>query len=451
MPEQPEMMAIGDSLFNGVRSLTINEPLAQWSAPAQVANALGIPFATPDYPRNVVTNFEQWLRDFPNLAGIALDVENNINFWDTNPKSSLAAFDNIAIASTTYADMYSRTWQTAQTEINDLHGRLGTDFSKIGGNLAALFFAFNTRFLLNPTGDPQAPALTPLGIVAERRPARLLISIGANNGLWNMGFAADASTGQPGGPIGDPFDQQDMSDLNKFFDELRALPADVKHIYLNALPLPSQVADMMPVPDVSDDPSAKPGPGNYYAHYENRFGFNYNVLTGAQVKANDALVTAVNARVRAEAATDPRIHVVPIDAAFAQYDFKTNKDARTIPTTDGKTISNIMIEGPELLFPNFWRGGLMGLDGMHPTVVGYAIMSTQILQAIDTYEGIKPVAMPTMDAAYKADSLLQKVPISWDIVLDLSLDIRRSTGARPAGMKYDAVADLLNALGFKYD
>ena len=39
---QPEMMAIGDSLYNGVRSLTITRDLAKWSVPAQVANALNI-------------------------------------------------------------------------------------------------------------------------------------------------------------------------------------------------------------------------------------------------------------------------------------------------------------------------------------------------------------------------------------------------------------------------
>jgi len=159
------MMAIGDSLFNGVRSLTINQQLAQWSAPAQVARALGIPFAIPDYPRNVIVNFEQWLREFPNLIGIAADVEGNISFWDTNPKSSLPEFDNIAIASTRYADLWTRTAQVAQTEIDALHGNLGNNFTKIGDNIAALFFAFNTRFLLNPQGTAEANDLSPLDIV----------------------------------------------------------------------------------------------------------------------------------------------------------------------------------------------------------------------------------------------------------------------------------------------
>jgi hypothetical protein len=450
---QPAMMAIGDSLFNGVRSLTINQPLAQWSAPAQVARALGIPFALTDYPRNVVVNFEQWLRDFPNILGIAADIESNIKFWDMCPKSNLPEFDNISIASAKYTDLWTRTATVAQGEIDTLHGTLGDNFSKIGDHIDDLFFAFNTRFLLNPQNVPAAAGVSPLDIVTERKPPRLLVSIGANNGLWNMGFAAEASTGAIGGPVGQPFDINDIADLVTFVGKLKALPADIHHIYVNALPMPSAVADMMPVPDVSD--THKPGPGNYYPVYENRFGFNYATLTGAQVAANDDLVKAVNAKVAAEAAADSRIHIVPIDQAFEAYDFKTNPNAKTVDVGGGKILSNLMIEGPELLFPAFWRGGLMGLDGMHPTLVGYTIMAQQILASIQQHEGIAATTPPAITQAYEADTLLQKVPISWDVVLDLSLDIRRATAAPaaqpPTGMKYNAVSQLLAALKFKFD
>lgn len=449
---QPEMMAIGDSLFNGVRSLTINQPLAQWSAPAQVARALDIPFVIPDYPRNVVINFEQWLRDFPNLIGIAMDVESNIKFWDQVPKSNLPEFDNIAIASTLYADMWTRTATVAQSEIDVLHGQLGDDFSKIGDHLDALFYAFNTRFLLNPANVAAAAQLSPLAIVTSRQPKRLLVSIGANNGLWEMGFAAEASNGI-GGAGGGPFNANDVADLVSLVGRLKALPPGVQHIYINALPLPSAVADMMPVPDVSD--SDKPGAGKYYPVYENRFGFNYATLTAAQIAANDATVRAMNARLTAEVAGDARIHIVPIDQLFVDYDFKVDPNAKTVPI-DGKVLSNLMIEGPELLFPNFWRGGLMGLDGMHPTIVGYAIMARAILASIKQYEGIDAAAAPDVTQAYRADTLLQKVPISWDVVLDLLLDIRRALAAgpgapKPTGMKYDAVSALFDALKFKYD
>ena len=40
---RPEMMAIGDSLYQGVRSLTIKNGLNQLSASAQVAEAPGHP------------------------------------------------------------------------------------------------------------------------------------------------------------------------------------------------------------------------------------------------------------------------------------------------------------------------------------------------------------------------------------------------------------------------
>ena len=448
---QPAMMAIGDSLFNGVRSLTINQQLAHWSAPAQVARALGIAFILPDYPRNVVINFEQWLREFPNLIGVADDVGNNVGFWDTFPKSALPQFDNIAIASATYADMSCRTWKTADDEIASLHGTLGDNFGKLGANIAELFFAFNTRFLLNPGADRALAAKSSLQIVAERKPPRLLVSIGANNGLWEMGFAAEASGGIGG--VSGPFNKDDLKDLETFVAGLKALPPNVKHIYMNALPMPGAVADMMPVPDVSD--TSKPGAGKYYATYENRFGFNYATLTGAQVAANDATVRAINERVATLAASDPRIHVVPIDQAFMAYDYKSNPDAKTV-TARGKILSNLMLEGPELLFPDFWRGGLMGLDGMHPTIVGYAIMAQEILKSIEIHEGIAASVPPSVDLAYQVDTLLQKVPFSWDIVLDLALDIRRAIAAssgvqRPTGQKYDAVSGLLAAVRFKYD
>jgi hypothetical protein len=73
-----EMMAIGDSLFNGVRSLTINHHLAKWSAPKQVATALGIDFAVPDYPRHVVVDFENWVRKLPFIGGVPGEIEKTL-------------------------------------------------------------------------------------------------------------------------------------------------------------------------------------------------------------------------------------------------------------------------------------------------------------------------------------------------------------------------------------
>ena len=47
----PDVMAIGASVFNGVRSATITRELAEKSAPAQVARQTGWRLLPPDYPR----------------------------------------------------------------------------------------------------------------------------------------------------------------------------------------------------------------------------------------------------------------------------------------------------------------------------------------------------------------------------------------------------------------
>jgi len=446
---RPEMMAIGDSVFNGVRSMTISPELAQWSVPAQVARALNVPFVIPDYPRHVILNVEDWLRQLPNVFGIADDIERNILFWESRPLSRLPQFDNIAIASSSYRDLYARTWETAQDEIDGLRGSLGADFSKVNHRLAELCMAFNTRFLLNPMGDMTAPALSPLEIVARRQPRRLLVNIGGNNGLWNMAFAAEASNGA-GGADG-PFNASDLADLSTLITGLKALPASVEHIYLNALPLPSGSANMSPTPGFAGE--SKPGSGRYYPLYENRFGFGYGTLTAEQMRVNDDTVHAVNEFAEREASSDPRIHIVRIDRAFGAYDFKASDEAQVVRTSDGRVLSNLMIQGPSLFDPRRWRGGLDSLDGMHPTLVGYAIMAQAILGAIRNHEGVVATTPPDLEVAYRADTLLQNLPSSWDLVLSISRDLRRAMAALapPVSPEHAAVGRFLGAVQFKYD
>src|SRR3982750_4938457 len=62
MPDRPELMAIGDSIYNGTRSLTTNAELARLSVPAQVALAFGWDFKSPTYPFDVLFNLEALLR-----------------------------------------------------------------------------------------------------------------------------------------------------------------------------------------------------------------------------------------------------------------------------------------------------------------------------------------------------------------------------------------------------
>ena len=62
MADRPELMAIGDSIYNGTRSLTTNAELARLSVPAQVARAFGWDFKSPAYPFDVLFNLEALFR-----------------------------------------------------------------------------------------------------------------------------------------------------------------------------------------------------------------------------------------------------------------------------------------------------------------------------------------------------------------------------------------------------
>ena len=137
-------------------------------------------------------------------------------------------FDNIAIASTVYSDLWERTWRTAESEIIALRSELGESFFGLNDRLDRLYFDFNTRFLLNPAADASAEAKSSLDIVTERQPERLLVSIGGNNGLWQFGYLAEPWRGQDD-PSG-PFNRQDFADLETLFDKLAISGRGAAHL-----------------------------------------------------------------------------------------------------------------------------------------------------------------------------------------------------------------------------
>ena len=78
-------------------------------------------------------------------------------------------------------------------------------------------------------------------------------------------------------------------------------------------------------------------------------------------------------------------------------------------------------------------------------------MAQSILNQIHRFEGLPPATVD-FNAAYQADTLLQKVPFSWDFISDAFLDIRRAiaAGQAPAsGLKADTAKALFDAIHFK--
>ena len=79
------------------------------------------------------------------------------------------------------------------------------------------------------------------------------------------------------------------------------------------------------------------------------------------------------------------------------------------------------------------KGGLYGLDNLHPTTVGYAALAQAVCQQIVALEGLEPLQPIDFTAAFDADSLLGDVPALLDIdnlLVDLIVAFARL--ARPA-------------------
>ncbi len=419
----PEMMAIGDSLYQGVRSLTIETSKMRNSAPVQVAHALGIgdEFSYPDPLRPILIDMENWLSMLPDLAEVKTDLAENTDYWFARPKSPSGRplFENVSVAGSTIADLYEQTWQKADDFLKKLPA--GTKAKIKNFQLSpTIVKALNNRFTLNPMGRAGLKNMSQIELVAARKPKRLLINIGSNNGLWDMAFDGKANGSMT-------YKKQ----LRKLAKKLNQLPADVEHIYFNNLALPSAVPNLMPLPDMVEwDENKKPGKGKYYGQYENRFGLKYGSMTGVQLAVLDNDVRDANADIKAilNAAFDnpSRLHFVDLAKMLSDFDSKHQKRAASnvIKLKNRKTLTNVMNNaGP---FGGFARGGFQGLDGMHPTLVGYGVMAQRVLNEIKRYEGTRTVKI-NLDDAFEKDSLLTNMPAIWSFGLWLWRDIRRAT------------------------
>ena len=120
----PEMMAIGDSLYQGVRSLTIRNGMTQLSAPALIAEALGIrdKFSCPDPGRPILVDMEKWLHLLPSISDIKADLAKNTDHWFARPtsRSGRLMFDNVSVASATIGDLYRCSCTTANAYLKAL-------------------------------------------------------------------------------------------------------------------------------------------------------------------------------------------------------------------------------------------------------------------------------------------------------------------------------------------
>jgi hypothetical protein len=414
--DRPAIMGIGDSLYQGVRSLSFTSDLARHSPPVQVAAALGLPMTVPNPRIPIAFDLEQLFRHggVIHLLGDVKDAcLKNLEFWMSGEAwSQHEAFDNISVGGATIVSLYQETfeqfWPTIPTLVTLIKNSPTPDAATIG----RLWYALNTCFTLNPLHRDAQNAKTQIRQVADRKPKILLVNIGSNEGLFHAAFTGAF----------DPATLASVRDIpNKMDDliaELAALPADVEQIVFNSLVRPRTASNLMPARNQPGAPKDLGYPEDgYFPSYWPSIGPNA-VINGAIIKDFDELIATVNAEVQAKlsAKLGPRLRYVDLYAASTQYDGKHYADRYLQVTPDGDfhRLRNTAIN---TTFGSLVSGGLTGLDNMHPTVPGYGLLAKAVLAAMG-----KTGNLIDFDQAYKNDGLLRSLPVGWSVSqLELSL------------------------------
>jgi hypothetical protein len=415
----PQTMAIGDSLFNGVRSLSIDRARARLAVPVMVAEGLGESPRVPDYPFPVLFDLETFIRQGFDLGRLREIIVSNADRWlEIAPHWSHdqhVFFDNIAIAGAEIRNLY-------EDRAGDYFGLIPSLLQQIksagrlpGEQVYALYYALNAAFLLNPSGKADLSDLTPLEQVALRRPKRLIVSIGSNEGLFR-------------GCILGQFTETLKRSIEAIPDKMGVLAdhmaaefgADaVEHVYFTNLIKPSTVANVMP----RTDPDELVGCGRYYPQYLSRLLGGAVGISEAQMRRFDQLIADVNAR--SQEIVTQKLAIGGRSVTFVDiYGMSSEVDGKHGCVAPGHEVKVMKGSTPWRLTNNpittslifgFVRGGLFSLDNMHPTTVGYALLANKILDAIEANEGVAVQRVP-LQAAFEADGLLQDIPRNYSIL-----------------------------------
>ena len=391
-----EMMAIGDSIYNGVRSLTIDADLAAHSVPAQVAAAFRWNFISPDYPRVMLANFEQVFSDpLSGTLNLIKGAAANAHAWLADGTwSQNAVFHNLSIAQQVVNDLTTANYSDALTKAGQLAAKGATlQLSE----LPVLYQALNTCFVLNPQRTP-GDKRTAIDILADAKPKRLLINIGINDGLWELLLMGDATNYQKNV---DP-----TAAMGKLAADLQARCGDIQHFYINLLPKPSAIANLMPR---TDDQSPT---GGYFQQYLGRLIMAGGIAGGTMREIDNWVNATLNPAISAAfAPLGERAHFVDVYAMNAAYDRKNGIATKSVIVNSGAMqvlFDNLPLEVLPIIGGRR-DGGLFGLDNLHPTIIGYGLIAQAVCDTISATEGLAPQLI-NLQSCYDADTLLHNLP-----------------------------------------
>jgi hypothetical protein len=340
------------------------------------------------------------------FEGLVGRLKDNLQGWLAGAReSAFTCFDNLGLSGALIHDLYTRSAATSAAEIAALTPQ-GAATTLALGTIGDLHLAINGRYTLNPSQDPAFDDFTPLAWVRARKPRRLLVQIGHNHGLYQIGSQADdVPFDQPGG---DGTHGDYWSQWQTMAEDLAGLPTEVETVVVALLPRISAVAGLEPREGSPED--------GYAPTYGPVLSVSAAILTGERLAAIDQAIQAANARIRelVTAAVTPagssrRLLFLDTYALFDELDYKNSLDPdRQVAVSEDLEIDNRYLEGRFHLLPlNMagWRlsaGGLQSADGMHPSGCGYARLASEVMRLL----GLEHDAAGLLQRAFAEDELL---------------------------------------------
>ena len=463
-PAPHRLVAVGDSLTQGFKSLAIRE--TQLSYPALIARELGFDefrFPTFDDPGGLPLDLEWLFRGMEEECGSELELGETVStvlaarrmleahedYWERGDGAAAPPFNginhNLAIYGWDLRDSLERTADSAKAEIGHPRDNFWPSLPQSAGALSALR-------VLDGARAPNGEALTPLTAAAALGAEgieTLIVYLGANNALPTV-LTLDVQWSGP-----------DYADVHKkqeytvwtpthFASELSLVAEQIRHVQ-------ARHVLWLTVPHVTIAPLAKGVGGKvdqtsrYFQYYVRpwadedavmRHPDRYPHLRAAHARAVDSAIDQYNEAIVAEvksareAGLDWRVvDVCGVLDRLAVRRYVETPEARPewwdpyqlpgelVETLGFTPSTRFLRSGPDGVI----QGGLVSLDGVHPTTSGYSIVAHECMQVMleagVEFRGANGAARedPRLDfaGAARADTLLTNPLRSLESHLDL--------------------------------
>jgi hypothetical protein len=433
-----KLVAIGDSLTQGFQSLAICR--TQFSYPAMIAECMGCPvpeFQTPDFmgsgglPFNIEwlarklqdkygrdISFFEWPAAIDSIRRLLDDVE---DYWERGPGNKPVKdtrYHNLAVWGFEVADAYDITPEICRERI-----ALPKDEWFRPPSEPRLRTAART---LNPGRLPQRDRDTQVEIA--RQIARdgdgienLIVWLGANNCLGTVVQLEIVETGDDPPGHNSPFSlwrpMAFRQEYQKLSEKIQRIGA--QNVYVGTVP---HVTVPPITRGVMKNKGRLPATRKYFDFYTRFFIQDKHFtpdrdphLTGLEAQKIDEYIDQYNVIIR-EKAHRHGWHLVDTCAVLDNLAVRRNHGKPKYPLPTALKDLNIRffeIENNGKLK----NGGLIALDGVHPTTCGYAIVADEFIQVMKKQNpDIKDI---DFDEIRKWDSLVANPPITLNDVFGM--------------------------------